>query len=64
MTVGGSLRFQFVWLTEELTDWDGAPGLVILGFGLPAMMLSLQAGSLSDRVSQRNLIIACEKNIL
>ena len=58
MTVGGSLRFQFVWLTEELTDWDGAPGLVILGFGLPAMMLSLQAGSLSDRVSQRNLIIA------
>ncbi|MCP3936150.1 MAG: MFS transporter [Actinomycetia bacterium] len=44
-------------MTEELTAWDGAPGLVILGFGLPALLLSLPAGSLSDRTDQRRLII-------
>lgn len=52
----GSLRFQFVWLVDTLTDWDGAAGLIGIWIGLPALLLSLPAGNLSDRTDQRRLI--------
>ncbi len=56
--VGGSLRFAFVWLALELSDWPRAAGLVSLAAGLPALVLSLPAGAWSDRVDRRRLIVA------
>lgn len=49
----GTARFVFVWLIVTLTDWSGAEGLVAFALGMPALLLSLQAGAWSDRVERR-----------
>lgn len=55
--VAGSLRFTFVWLALLLTDWPRAAGLVSLAVGLPALLLSLPAGTWSDRTDRRRLMV-------
>ena len=55
--IGGTLRFTFVWLVVTLTDWPSAEGLVAIGLGLPAMLLSLPAGAWSDRTDRHRLFM-------
>ncbi len=45
----GSSRFVFVWLVKDLTDWDPAAALLGVAMGLPALFLSVPAGTLADR---------------
>ena len=53
----GTLRFAFVWLIVTLTDWPSAEGLVGISLGLPALLLALPAGALSDRLDRRRFIL-------
>ena len=51
--VNGSSRFVFVWLIGDLTDWDAAATLLGIAAGMPALLISAQAGLLVDRISPR-----------
>ena len=53
----GTMRFLFPWLIVTLTDWSSAEGLVLMAFGLPALLVSLPAGAISDRVDRRTLYV-------
>ena len=55
--VNGTLRFALVWLVLDLTDWTPAVGLVGLALGVPAMLVTLPAGALSDRLDRIRLIV-------
>ena len=55
--VAGILRFAFVWLILEITDWSAAIGLIGIAVGLPALFVSLPAGVLSDRMDRRVLVM-------
>jgi MFS family permease len=55
--VNGTSRFALVWLVLDLTDWTPAVGLVGLALGLPAMVVTLPAGALSDRMDRIQLIV-------
>lgn len=55
--VNGTVRFAIVWLVLDLTEWAPAVGLVGLALGIPAMVVSLPAGALSDRVDRIRLIV-------
>ncbi|MGY6502559.1 MAG: MFS transporter [Acidimicrobiales bacterium] len=54
--VHGTVRFAIVWLVLDLTDWAPAVGLVGLALGIPAMVVSLPAGALSDRIDRIRLV--------
>lgn len=49
----GTSRFAFVWLVGDLTDWDPAVAVLGVVIGLPALLLSAQAGALADRLAPR-----------
>ncbi len=51
--VNGSSRFVFVWLIGDLTDWDAAATILGIAAGMPALLISAQAGLLADRISPR-----------
>ena len=53
----GTLRFALVWLTLDLTDWSPAVGLVGLALGVPAAVVTLPAGALSDQLDRIRLIV-------
>ena len=55
--VNGTVRFALVWLVLDLTDWSPAVGLVGLALGIPAMLVTLPAGALSDRLDRIRLIV-------
>ncbi|MCP3934497.1 MAG: MFS transporter [Actinomycetia bacterium] len=55
--VFGTMRFLFPWLIVELTDWSSAEGLVLMAFGLPALLVSVPAGAISDRADRRRLYV-------
>jgi MFS family permease len=55
--VNGTLRFALVWLVLDLTDWSPAVGLVGLALGIPATLVTLPAGALSDSVDRIRLIV-------
>lgn len=57
MSIGGTMRFTFIWLVVTLTDWPSAEGLVAFCLGLPAMLFSIPAGAWSDRVDRRRLLV-------
>ncbi|MEE9281277.1 MAG: MFS transporter [Myxococcota bacterium] len=57
MLVAGTLRFTFIWLVLDLSDWAAAAGVIALAAGLPALFLSLHAGVWSDRSDRRLLVI-------
>lgn len=56
----GALRFVFVWLALELSDWSSAPGLLGIALGVPALVLMIPAGVWSDRLDRRRLIIGAQ----
>lgn len=49
----GTSRFAFIWLIGDLTDWDPAVAVLGIVVGLPALLLSAQAGALADRLAPR-----------
>jgi predicted MFS family arabinose efflux permease len=49
----GTSRFAFVWLIGDLTGWDPAVAVLGVVIGLPALLLSAQAGALADRLAPR-----------
>src|SRR5687768_6861331 len=51
----GTSRFAFVWLIGDLTRWDPAVAVLGVVIGLPALLLSAQAGALADRLAPRPL---------
>jgi MFS family permease len=51
----GTSRFVFVWLVGELTDWNPATAILGIVIGLPPLLLSAWAGSLTDRMDPRRL---------
>jgi MFS family permease len=51
----GTSRFAFVWLIGDLTAWNPAVAILGVFMGLPAMLLSAQAGALADRLPPRRL---------
>lgn len=55
--VNGTLRFVFIWLVLDLTDWAAAVGLMGVALGVPALILSAPAGVLSDRTDRRLLVV-------
>ncbi len=55
--VNGTARFALVWLVLDLTDWSPAVGLVGLALGVPAMIVTLPAGALSDRMDRIRIIV-------
>ncbi len=55
--VAGTIRFTFIWLVLEISDWPAGPGAIALAAGLPALFLSLHAGVWSDRSDRRLLVI-------
>ncbi len=55
--VGATLRFAFIWLALEVSDWSAASGMVAFAAGLPAMLLSLPAGVWGDRADRWRLIV-------
>lgn len=54
--VSGTIRFAFVWLVLDLTDWSPAVGIMGFALGLPITLLSLPAGVVSDRYDRRSLV--------
>lgn len=54
----GTSRFTFVWLIGDLTDWNPAVAVLGVVVGLPALLLSAQAGALADRLPPRRLGLA------
>ena len=54
----GTSRFAFVWLIGDLTDWDAAVAVLGVVIGLPALLLSAQAGALADRLAPRPFGVA------
>ena len=54
----GTSRFAFVWLVGDLTDWDPAVAVLGVVIGLPALLLSAQAGALADRLAPRPFGVA------
>ena len=58
-TVSGTIRFAFVWLVLDLTDWSPAVSFIGLAVGLPMTLLSLPAGVLSDRHDRRRMVAMC-----
>jgi MFS family permease len=57
--VSGTMRFAFVWLVLDLSDWKPAVGIMGFCVGLPMTFLSLPAGVLSDRHDRRRLVSTC-----
>lgn len=55
--VNGTVRFAVVWLVLDLTDWSPAVGLVGLALGIPAVVVTLPAGAVSDRMDRVRLIV-------
>ena len=55
--VNGTARFALVWLVLDLSDWSPAVGLVGLALGVPAMIVTLPAGALSDRMDRIRIIV-------
>lgn len=56
----GALRFVFVWLALELSEWSSAPGLLGIALGVPALVLMVPAGVWSDRLDRRRLIVGAQ----
>ncbi len=56
-SANGSSRFVFVWLVNDLTDWDAAVALLGIAMGIPALMLSVPGGSLADRFAPKALAV-------
>ena len=54
----GSSRFVFVWLVGTLTDWDAAATILGIAAGMPALLLSAQAGVWIDRTPPRKFGMA------
>ncbi len=54
--VTGTIRFAFVWLVLELTNWSGITGVIGLALGIPVTLITLPAGVLSDRYDRRSLV--------
>jgi MFS family permease len=54
--VTGTIRFAFVWLVLELTNWSGITGVIGLALGIPVTLITLPAGVLSDRYDRRALV--------
>jgi MFS family permease len=53
----GTIRFVFIWLALELSSWPAAASAIGFAAGLPALILALPAGVLSDRMSRWHLIV-------
>lgn len=53
----GSLRFTFVWLVLRLSDWEPVAGAIGVALGLPALLVSIPAGAVADRVDRRLLVV-------
>ncbi len=53
----GSSRFVYVWLVNDLTDWDAAVALLGVAMGIPALLFSVPGGSLADRIAPRALAV-------
>ncbi len=56
-TANGSSRFIYVWLVNDLTDWDAAVALLGIAMGIPALLFSVPGGSLADRIAPRRLAV-------
>jgi DHA3 family macrolide efflux protein-like MFS transporter len=49
----------FIWLALDLTGSNATTGLIATAGYLPAILLSLAAGVMADRLDRRRLMIAC-----
>lgn len=58
MLAGGTVRFAFAYFVVQLTDWPSAEGLVIISLGIPALLLSIPAGAITDRVDRKQLYLS------
>ncbi len=56
--IGGIVRFAFVWMAPEISDWKWAPELLFFSVGMPGLLISLPAGAIADRVDRRKLVVA------
>ncbi len=48
------------YLTYDLTDSATALGAVVLGFGMPMLLLSPVGGVIADRLPRRTVVIVCQ----
>lgn len=58
-----AVQMQFIargWLAFDLTGSNKGLGLVYLGFGVPMLLLTPFGGVTADRLSKRNVLIACQ----
>lgn len=54
--IGGIIRFAFVWMAPDVSDWQWAPEALFFSVGMPGLVVSLPAGAISDRVDRRVLV--------
>lgn len=62
--VQSTQRFAFVWLALELGAKSNISGLILFVMGVPALLISLPVGVMSDHMNRRTLLITSQLGAL
>jgi MFS family permease len=62
--VQSTQRFAFVWLALELGARSDINGLILFVMGIPALLISLPVGVMSDHLNRKTLLIASQLGAL
>jgi len=54
--IGGIIRFAFVWMAPDVSEWQWAPEALFFSVGMPGLVVTLPAGAIADRVDRRMLV--------
>lgn len=58
--VQSTQRFSFVWLALELGAKSDISGVILFVMGIPALLISLPVGVMSDHLNRKNLLITSQ----
>lgn len=62
--VQSTQRFAFVWLALELGAKSDINGIILFVMGIPALLISLPVGVMSDHLNRRTLLLASQAGAL
>ena len=62
--VQSTQRFAFVWLALELGAKSDISGIILFVMGVPALLISLPVGVMSDRLDRRRLLMTSQMGAL
>ena len=62
--VQSTSRFALVWLALDLGARSNISGLILFVMGIPALLISLPVGVMSDRLDRRRMLLTSQVGAL